>query len=58
MQVLVYQQNMVGGAERKVAVIAYDLTDQGKAAYSKDAGPSTMGGNETVYVTANRTLTR
>lgn len=43
----VEQRNMFGGAERKVAVIAYDLTDQGKAAYSKDAGSSTMGGKRT-----------
>lgn len=41
------QRNMFGGAERKVAVIAFDLTDRGKAAYSKDAGPSTMGGKRT-----------
>lgn len=38
------QQNMFGGAERKVAVIAYDFTDAGKAAFSEDAGESIMGG--------------
>ncbi|WP_267397015.1 MULTISPECIES: hypothetical protein [unclassified Sphingomonas] len=38
------QQNMFGGAERKVAVIAYDFTNEGKAAFSGDAGPSAMGG--------------
>jgi hypothetical protein len=38
------QQNMFGGAERKVAVIAYDFTNEGTAAFKDDAGSSTMGG--------------
>ncbi|MBY9064881.1 hypothetical protein K7957_18250 [Sphingomonas yunnanensis] len=41
---VIEQENMFGGAERKVAVLAYDFTSEGKAAFEDDARPSVMGG--------------
>jgi len=38
------QQTMFGSAGGKVAVIAYDFTSEGKAAFSDAAGSSMMGG--------------
>lgn len=38
------QENMFGGAEKNMAVIAYDFTDKGRGAFKEDAGQSVMGG--------------
>lgn len=38
------QKNMFGGSEQKVAVMAFDLSDKGKSAYSNESSKTAMSG--------------
>jgi hypothetical protein len=52
------QQNMFGGAERKVAVIAYDFTNEGTAALRTTRDPRRWVVSGLAYATGSRTSTR